>query len=349
MCPKFKGDSEDWLDDEGDSVSAKARAAARKSSHARATPLAPEKANAVVAEVYPNQCRVKLLADDRELLCAFRRAGVLQKGEIRERSPVAVGDLVFVKELGTRHAEMDQGLVEGVCARSNRLYRPAPGREGTQIHHVIAANMDLVVIVASERDPDFSPGLVDRFLVAAQAARIDTLICATKCDLWSVDSPQRLAPPWKLYLELGFEIAEVSAKRGDGVAALRERLKGKKALFCGHSGVGKTSLLRALLGTELGRVGEVSQATGKGRHTTTATVLVGGPDGSQWMDSPGIREFGLADIDAEKLAEFFPELGRAGCAKTGCHHEGEEGCAAAATPRYSSFRRILQSLRSGEN
>ncbi|MCM2277036.1 MAG: ribosome small subunit-dependent GTPase A [Oligoflexia bacterium] len=345
MTPRFKGDSDDWLDDEGGSAAARSRAPSRKSSHARATPLAPERSNAVVAEVFPNQCRVKLRDDGTELLCAFRRSGVLQKGEVRERSPVAVGDLVLARDLGTEHAGMRQGIVEGVCARRNRLYRPAPGREGTQIRHVIAANIDLLVVVASEREPEFSPGLVDRFLVAAQAAGISTLICATKCDLRDATQPA----PWKLYSDLGFDVIEVSARRGDGVDALRSRLTGVAALFCGQSGVGKTSLLRALLQSEVGRIGEISQATGKGRHTTTATVLLGGPEGSQWMDSPGVREFGLADIDPDRLTDFFPELSRAGCAKPGCLHESEPGCVALGLARYGSFRRILESLRAGEN
>jgi ribosome biogenesis GTPase / thiamine phosphate phosphatase len=125
---------------------------------------------------------------------------------------------------------------------------------------------------------------------------------------------------------------------------LQERIAGKLSVFCGHSGVGKTSLLRVLLGREIGRIGELSQATGKGRHTTTGAVLLEGP-GCRVIDTPGIREFGVVGIEPEELRHYFPEFRELGCAVTDCLHEDEPGCVAQELPRYSSYRRVLTSLK----
>lgn len=337
QMPKFRGGSDDWLDDEAEKGSA-ARSKMKKPSHARATALPAEEANATVAEVFPKQCRVRLDGDEREFLCAYRRAGVLRNEEIRERTFVTVGDRVRVAVLNPQ-----SGVVEGVCERRNRLFRPAPGKEGKTVHHVIAANLDVVAIVASARNPDFSAGLVDRYLIATQAAKIEPLICVTKMDLAAAERP------WKIYQDLGFQVVEVCAKQGIGTEALKARLNGKTVLFCGQSGVGKTSLLRILLDREIGRVREISEATGRGQHTTTSTVLIGGPDGSRWIDSPGVREFGLAEVAAEDLQKFYPEFAGVQCAAAACDHAGEEGCGAEGFPRHAVYRRIFESLKAGEN
>jgi ribosome biogenesis GTPase len=257
--------------------------------------------------------------------------------EIRERTPVAVGDRVEASRVSP-----DSGVVEGVCERKNRLMRPAPGRDAQQ--HVLAANVDVVAIVVALRNPEFSPGLIDRFLVGAQAAGAHPILCVTKMDLLEAGA----ARPWAVYADLGFEVHEISSRTHAGIDALRKVFIDKSVVFCGRSGAGKTSLLRDLLGADIGRVGEVSESTGKGKHTTTSAVLLGGPGRSQWIDTPGVREFGLADVEAEQLKEFFPELRSLGCEQSGCEHGGEPGCKAAGLPRYASYLRILESLKNGE-
>lgn len=341
MCPKFRGDTDDWLDDEESEGGGGTRGGMKKKpSHARAESLPAEEANALVSEVYPKLCQVVMDDTGERLLCAFRRAGVLKADEVRERTFVTVGDRVKVARSG------DQGVIEGVCERRNRLLRPAPGKEGKVVHHVIAANLDLVVIVVSAREPAFTPGLVDRFLVATQAAGIEPLLCVTKMDLYE---PAGGPSPWQLYRDIGVEVLEGSAKIAAGFDALRSRILNKTVLFCGQSGAGKTSLLRQLLGAEIGKVNEVSEATGKGKHTTTSTVLLGGPGEAKWIDSPGVREFGLAGIEPLKLAEYFPEFKSVQCAVSSCTHSGEEGCAAVALPRHASYLRVFQSLKAGEH
>jgi ribosome biogenesis GTPase len=351
MSPRYKGNSDDWLDDEGASAAGRSRSAVKRFKHAKAEFLPTEAANATVIEVHPNQCRVRMDSDASLLLCAYRRAGVVKKDGARERTFVAVGDRVKITA---------ERAVEGVCVRRNKLSRPAPGREEKSMQHVIAANLDKVVVVASAKAPEFSSGIVDRFLVGIQAAGIEPLICVTKMDLAETQAQSQKdtmdprnaddesAPrPWTLYRELGFQVVEVCSKKNSGIDELRASLLGRAVLFCGESGVGKTSLLRALLQEEVGRVGEVSQATGKGRHTTTGTVLLGGPENSQWMDSPGVREFGLVEVESDELSGFFPEFKHLRCQVTGCKHHQEEGCQAVQLPRHSSYVRILESLLNG--
>jgi putative ribosome biogenesis GTPase RsgA len=180
MVPKFNGDSDDWLDNEDMPKSRGGGMRPKKSNVARSTALPADEANAVVSEVFPNLCKVRMDENQNELLCNYRRAEVVSKSktELRERTPVAVGDRVLVAATDSAH-----GVVEGICTRSNRLSRPAPGRDGEKIHHVLAANIDLLVIVVSAREPDFSLGLVDRFLVAAEAEGVPTVLCVSKIDL----------------------------------------------------------------------------------------------------------------------------------------------------------------------
>ncbi len=333
--PKFRGDENDWLDSDAQNEQRRS-AAKKKPKGSRAEWLAPELGNASVVEVFPKQCRVKLDSGG-EALRAYRWAGVVggagRGSDARERSPVAVGDRVRVGE---------DGAIEGVCERRNRLSRPAPGREGTVVQHVIAANIDLVAVVASVDKPEFTPGLVDRYLVAAGAAGIPALLIVTKSDLRSV------SPPWKLYVELGYEVREVSVRTGDGLPELRARLERLAVVFCGKSGVGKTSLLGALLGREVGRIGELSASTGKGQHTTTGALLLDGPSGARWIDTPGVRELGLGELEPGRLRELFPELRDLRCGQPGCLHRGEELCAAPPGVRLESYRRILASLIAGE-
>ena len=353
MSPKYRGDSEDWLDSDSDSSGQDGRGRAapqKKKPKARSAQLPLAEANATVVEVFPNQCRVQRDVDGVELLCSYRRAEVIGKSVLlnarkqnatvaKERSPVAVGDRVqVVSEGGVGES---RGVIEGICSRRNCLARSSPGRQFSR--HVLAANIDLVVIVVSAREPLFSPGLVDRFLIAAQAEKIPTLICLSKMDL--VDSGDSRERGWEIYSQLGFLLCEVSSKNRVGMDSLVPSIFGKTVVFCGQSGVGKTSLLRVLLqNDQLGRVSEVNLQTGKGRHTTTSAVLLGGPGSSRWIDTPGVREFSLEGISPEGLADYFPEMRDLSCSQKGCLHLEELECQAKELPRYFSYCRILDSI-----
>lgn len=333
-----------WLDNEQDvhqKTHKREKIKKKQKLHNRsASWLKPEEGNATVKEVYKKICRVRFDETGQTLLCPYKRADVFHENfdGFKERTPVAVGDRVKVKVFGST-----DGIVEGVCERKNYLVRPAPGREEGMIH-VLVTNIDYLVIVCSVMDPEFSPGIIDRFLIASQMAGIEALICVNKIDLNSTD----LDPLWKRYNDIGFQVFEVSAKYEKGVDDLREVINQKKVAFCGHSGVGKTSLIQRLIGQQTGKVGEVSGVTGKGKHTTTGAVLLDGPNESQWIDTPGVKSFGLHKIKASELKEYFLELNQSQCEDENCLHIDEEGCQAKEHFRYASYLRIYESLESGE-
>ncbi len=339
MTPKFRGDGNNWLDDELPKSKRSPGNRAKVAPKARSVGLPWRESNGVVAEVFRNQCRVQIDAikgQATSLLCSYRRAEVVSKKKDagRERSPVAVGDRVLVVATDSL-----SGVIEGICERRNSLSRPAPGREEGSRYHVLAANIDILVVVASAKEPEFSSGLVDRFLVAAEAEGLQVILCLSKMDLHEPGQT-----PWIIYRQLGYELFEVCAQDGLAVQALRSRIAGQVVVFCGHSGVGKTSLLRALLQDEVGQVRAVNTQTGKGRHTTTGAVLLGGPLHSQWIDTPGVREFGLAQVLPENLSGHFPEFRNLECSGNGCLHQDEPGCQARSMKRYPSYLRILSSL-----
>jgi ribosome biogenesis GTPase len=200
------------------------------------------------------------------------------------------------------------------------------------------------VIVVSCFEPDFSIGFVDRFLVGAESEGVSACICVTKIELSHPNEK-----PWGIYKALGYPVFEVSSKKELGLTELYQFILGKTSVFCGQSGVGKTSLLRSFLGSDVGKVGNVNGLTGKGRHTTTSAVLLDGPEDSNWIDTPGVREFGLAQVVPKNLASCFPEFRNLSCSQSGCIHLNESDCHAHQLIRYPSYRRILDSLLAGEN
>ncbi len=282
--PNKRGD--DWSDE----VEHKPRptSSARKPHTSRARELPPKECNGTVAELFPNRSAVRLDSKPGVLLCNYRMATLAVRGENRERSPVCVGDRV--------RAEGD--VIVGRSARRNALVRRSPNSRNALVH-VMVANVDVLVIVAAVREPDFTPGLVARMLAAAKSQGMAGAVCANKIDLLEADAPR----PWADFAEAGAAVVECSARTGAGIAGLDDLVRGKTAAFCGNSGVGKTSLLRRLLGDDsYGRVAEISAASGKGRHTTTGAFLLPGPSGSTWIDTPGVMDFEAVDLKAAEIA-----------------------------------------------
>ncbi|MFA6003896.1 MAG: ribosome small subunit-dependent GTPase A [Elusimicrobiota bacterium] len=327
MSPQFFSDEEDPSPKE-----TKPRADhTRKAAPRRGRELSAEEGNATVLELYPNQCAVRRDGVPGRSLHPYRMSTLAFDGKDRERSPVCVGDRVRI----------EVNAVVGRCVRRNRLVRSAPNSRDPLLH-VIAANIDCLVAVAAAHDPEFSPGIVDRFLVAATSQGIAPVLCVNKTDLHAPGA----AKPWGYYRTAGITVLETSARSSAGIPELHAFIRGRVTAFCGHSGVGKTSLLRRLLGDEnYGRVGEMSAATGMGRHTTTSAVLLPGPEDSTWIDTPGIMNFTLVGVDKSGLLILFPELAAAALnCPAGCAHADEPACALRGLPRFPSYRQIGNSL-----
>lgn len=255
---------------------------------------------------------------------------------------LAAGDLVSVEPDGAGW------MVRGIAARRNKLSRLAIERSRAY-EQIVAVNLDLLVIVAAVARPRFKQGVVDRYLIAAEAGGVAPLLCINKIDL--ADKAGAYAA---LYRDLGVPVVATSCTTGDGIAELRAALEGTLSVFAGQSGVGKSSLINALapdLGIE---TREVSEATEKGRHTTSSARLHELSCGIKIIDTPGVRQLGLWDVTPAELAFYFPEMQEygAGCRFANCTHVHEPACAVLAAveagnvkpARYQSYLRIRESL-----
>ena len=265
--------------------------------------------------------------------------------KVKPHDPVAVGDRV--RALPTGGAS---GVIEQVVARAGAAFtRKDPDPAARELTTV--AGLDQMVVVFAVREPEPHLGLLDRFLAVAEDQRVEALICMTKADL---GVPPELERRMAVYRALGYPVLYTSIETGEGVDELRDRLAGHTSAFLGKSGVGKSSLLNALEPGLAQRVSEVSAATGKGRHTTTATRLcrLSGPGGGYVADTAGIRALALTDAAVARLdwcfREFRPHLGA--CRLSDCAHVREPDCAVRAAvrtgaidrERYQSYRRIRE-------
>jgi ribosome biogenesis GTPase len=286
----------------------------------------------------------RVLTDDGILVC--RAPKRLLQGERTTTTAVVVGDRVRARVLkdGT-------GLIQEILPRNNELVRGAAG--GRRFLDVIAANLDLLVVVHSLREPDFNGARLDRFLLLSEAAEVHALIVLNKLDKSSPDEAQAIARP---YLAAGYPVLITCAKTGLGIDELRRALIGKISAFVGPSGVGKSTLLNRIQpGLHL-RTAEVSEATGKGRHTTTTAELLSLHGGGWVADTPGLRELALRDVEAEDLHLLFPEFRPyiTACRFSNCSHREEQGCAlraavesgGVAEERYRSYLRVYDDLAS---
>lgn len=279
------------------------------------------------------------------------RTRVQDVRELDHVDPVAIGDRVRFVDAGA-----GRGMITEVLPRLSKFSRsgpvPAPGRHAFE--QIIAANADQVIPIFAVASPTPKWGLLDRYLVAAESAGLPALIVITKLDLlWK--NPE-IDKDLDIYRKIGYPIQLVSSQTAEGIEQLKSLLRGKMSVLVGKSGVGKTSLLNAIepgLGLRVKAVGEGE--LGKGRHTTTHYEMFELGFGGTLLDTPGMREFGLWNVQADELADFFPEMaGFVGQCKFGlsCQHDREPGCAirkavmsGAIHPyRYKSYMNLRSEL-----
>lgn len=291
-------------------------------------PTDPNLKRGLVIAIVPDGFLVSI--DDHELLCALK--GSLKKDKTKHKNLVAVGDFVRVDV-------KEQGLGSIVYVEEQFSYLSRADNISRRKQQLIAVNLDQVFIVVSVVSPKLKPTLVDRYIIAALKGNMKPIILVNKLDLFKNPPPEiesEFVEEEKILLEeftKGYESIQVpmlriSAETGDGIDILRAHMKDCTSVFSGQSGVGKSSILNTMIGTDL-RIGDVVSKTQKGSHTTSAAHLIPLECGGFCIDTPGIKSFGLFDLQTEELSQFFPEFGEYSheCKFPNCTHLHEPDCA----------------------
>ncbi len=280
-------------------------------------------------------------------LCTLR--GIFKKDKSLQKTIIAVGDFVHVLITAP-----EEGCIMHIESRYSHLSRSETLSQKKQ--QILAANIDQVIITASIVAPTLKPTLIDRYLIAAQKGNMQPIIVINKIDLLDQAQAEEQAiyhEVCKCYSQLGFPLLLISTETQQGVDELRALMKDKTSVFSGQSGVGKSSLINASLGTDLA-IGDVTERTRKGMHTTTSAELIRLPNGGFVVDTPGIKSFGIWDIELEDVRLYFPDLHTLGhnCQYLNCSHLHEPGCAVKdalenstlSALRYDSYSSLMASI-----
>lgn len=252
-----------------------------------------------------------------------RIKGKFRTLDIKTTNPIAVGDRVRVEP----EPDQETGLITTLHPRKNYIIRKSVNL--SKQAQIIAANLDQAFLIVTLASPRTSLGFIDRFLVTAEAYEIPAKLIFNKLDLFSEEGIEILEQYQSIYENAGYPCYSVSAIKETNLDQLRDLLKDKVTLVSGHSGVGKSTLINALLpGKEL-KTGEISDWSDKGKHTTTFAEMFQLPFGGYLIDTPGIRELGVFDIEKQELGRLFPEIRKlmGNCRFHNCRHINEPGCA----------------------
>ena len=280
-----------------------------------------------------------------------RIKGIFKIDGITSTNPIAVGDWVNMEEeAGGEDGGM---MITGIDERNNYINRQSPANKHQ--HHIIASNLDQSLMLATMKDPKTSQGFIDRFLVAGEAFHIPSIIVFNKSDIYRKKEMDAFEERRAMYETAGYKVILMSLENKTGLEEVEEILRNKTSLLSGHSGVGKSTFINAVVpGRELKTQG-ISGWSGKGLHTTTFAEMYELPLLNAYLiDTPGIREFGLVDIPKQELSHYFPEM-RArlnDCQFNNCLHISEPGCAIKkalregklSSERYVSYCMMLDSI-----
>ena len=282
----------------------------------------------------------EVATDEGTLNCRIR--GRLRLKGIRSTNPVVVGDRVIVEPDG------DSSVIVGIQPRRNYIIRRASNL--SKESHIIAANLDHALLIVTLHSPTTPREFVDRFLVTCEAYKVPVTIVLGKADIIDKEAAEEAEEFTAIYSDAGYNVIRLSSVTGEGVEQIRSMLRDHTTLVAGNSGVGKSTLIGQIDPTIDIRIGEISDSHQQGKHTTTFSTMY--PlDGGYIIDTPGIKGFGLIDIDDKELCRYFPEMMRLSpeCRFYNCTHTHEPGCAVqeavkegrVAWSRYESYLKIL--------
>lgn len=257
-----------------------------------------------------------------------RIKGAIKLDNRTSTNPIAVGDWVLAEE--TNSGDETAFMITEILDRDNYVARQSPHNKRQQ--HIIASNLDQSLLLATLKSPKTSQGFIDRFLIACEAFHIPAMIVFNKADIYGANEMALFEERKEMYEKVGYPVLLISVEKEKGLEQLHQLLVNKTTLISGHSGVGKSSLINYLFPALEIHTQEVSDWSGKGMHTTTFAQMYDLPNGGAVIDTPGMRELGLVNMEKEELAQYFPEM-RArmqGCQFNNCQHINEPGCAVKA-------------------
>lgn len=288
--------------------------------------------------------RFDVLDSDTNEKVECRIRGKLRLKGSRSTSPVVVGDRVNYQVDKT-----GESVITDIIERRNYIIRRSSNL--SKESHIIAANIDQAFLVVSLHSPKTSYEFIDRFLVTCEAYKIPAVIVLNKIDTLA-DYTHELDEFVRVYSLAGYPVIKTSALKGEGIEQINVMLQGKTSLFSGNSGVGKSSLIKVIEPSSNAKTGEISSSHNKGKHTTTYSTVYTLNQGGFIIDTPGIKGFGLIDIDKDELYRYFPDIMKysVDCKFYNCTHLHEPGCAVekalvegkVSLQRYESYLKILE-------
>lgn len=285
--------------------------------------------------------------EENDFLLA-RIKGKFKNKQLSSTNPIAVGDTVTIEKEPAEEAWM----ISEIEPRVNYINRQSPHNKHK--HHIIASNLQQVLLFATLVEPQTSLGFIDRFLVTAEAYHLPAIIAFNKTDRWQEKHFAQYEHIKIIYESIGYTVLKMSLENGEGVKAIEDILYNKTTLLSGHSGVGKSTFINHILPENHLKTLEVSEKTGKGQHSTTFAEMFDLPLSGKIIDTPGIRELGLVDISANELSGYFPEMRRIkkDCKYNDCEHYNEPDCSVKdavnegfiSEERYVSYLNIKDSI-----
>jgi ribosome biogenesis GTPase len=281
--------------------------------------------------------------------CRIR--GKLRLAGIKSTNPIAVGDEIqFDLEESKNDDDIQIGVIKKILPRKNYVIRKSINL--SKRSHILAANIDCVYLIVTLVSPQTQTGFIDRFLVTAEAYHIPVTLLFNKIDLYNAEELDELDFTKSIYENAGYRCLTISAKQASSVSFLKEEIKGKKVMFGGHSGVGKSTLVNTLDENLDLKTAQISKSHSSGLHTTTFAEMFELATGGFIIDTPGIRAFGLIDFDKKELSHYFPEMRELlpDCKFNNCQHLNEPKCAVRkafvedeiAASRYMNYVKMME-------
>ncbi len=300
------------------------------------------------ATVYKSTGSWYVVKGDDNKVYKARIKGKFKIDNLASTNPIAVGDRVTIEN----ENDAESIVITEILERKNYIVRTSPHNKNQ--HHIVASNLDQTLLFATLRDPKTSTGFIDRFLITAEAYHIPAIIVYNKTDLLKEKDRVKLDEIRARYEKIGYRFLALSLHDQHGLEDIMEVLQNKVTLLSGHSGVGKSTFINHLFPDFKLRTQDVSSWSGKGMHTTTFAEMFDLPGGGCIIDTPGIRELGLVDINRKELSHYFPEMRGLlnQCQFNNCTHVNEPGCAIKNAigedgidpERYLSYLNIMESI-----